>query len=152
MESTIHLSELELIKILAHVNIFSGIGVSEQKMLAEKCILTHYNPEEMVIEQGDIGDKLYVIIKGTVNVLVKTLSMGWKRVNILGPGDVFGEIAILRNIRRTARITTITGCEFLTINAKDFLDAYQHFPDRARDNIQLVLAKRLQESESHRRL
>lgn len=101
----------------------------------------------LMANSGDeIGDRLYIIIKGTVEVCVKTNSKGWKRINTLGPGDVFGEIAILRNIRRTARIVTITACQFLTINAKDFLDVYQYFPARARDNIQLVVAKRLQES------
>ncbi|PJD91450.1 MAG: cyclic nucleotide-binding protein [Legionella sp.] len=152
MEPHATLSEMDVIRFLTHVPIFSGIGLIEQKMLADKCVMAYYRPEEKVIEQGDIGDKLYIIVKGSVNILVKTHSMGWKRVNILNSGDVFGEIAILRNVRRTARVTTITACQFLTVSASDFLHIYQYFPDRARDNIQLVLAKRLKESEAHGRL
>ncbi|WP_115708017.1 cyclic nucleotide-binding domain-containing protein [Legionella sainthelensi] len=146
MDTINSLSQIDKIPILSRASIFTGVGFIEQKMLADKCTVVAYKPEETVIEQGEIGDRLYIIIKGTVQVSVKTHSMGWKRVNTLGPGDVFGEIAILRNIRRTARIVTITACQFLTINAKDFLDVYQYFPARARDNIQLVVAKRLQES------
>ena len=65
------------------------------------------------------------------------------RVDTLGSGDVFGEIAILRNIPRTARITTETPCTFLTITAKNFLEMYQYFPPESRNNIQLIVAKRL---------
>ncbi|WP_454781968.1 cyclic nucleotide-binding domain-containing protein [Legionella sp. WA2022007384] len=152
MEPSNGLSQAEIISILSRATIFTGIGLIEQKMLADKCVIANYRPEELVIEQGEIGDKLYIIIRGTVQVSIKTQSMGWKRINTLGAGDVFGEIAILRNIRRTARISTITACQFLTINARDFLAVYQYFPARARDNIQLVVAKRLQESGAHVRL
>lgn len=152
MDTINNLSQVDKIPILARASIFTGIGFTEQKMLADKCTIVAYKPEEIVIEQGAIGDRLYIIIKGSVQVSVKTSSMGWKRINTLGAGDVFGEIAILRNIRRTARIITITACQFLTINAKDFLNVYQYFPARARDNIQLVVAKRLQESGAHVRL
>ncbi|MCW8400070.1 cyclic nucleotide-binding domain-containing protein [Legionella sp. PATHC038] len=152
MELGHNLPQADIIPILSRATIFTGIGLIEQKMLADKCVIANYRPEEIVIEQGEIGDMLYIIIRGSVQVSIKTQSMGWKRINTLGPGDVFGEIAILRNIRRTARISTITACQFLTINARDFLAVYQYFPARARDNIQLVVAKRLQESGAHVRL
>ncbi|CAM3057900.1 cyclic nucleotide-binding protein [Legionella steigerwaltii] len=152
MEPSNYLSQSDIIPILSRATIFTGIGLIEQKMLSDKCVIENYRPEEIVIEQGEVGDRLFIIIRGTVQVSVKTQSMGWKRVNTLGPGDVFGEIAILRNVRRTARISTITACQFLTINARDFLAVYQYFPARARDNIQLVVAKRLQESGAHVRL
>lgn len=142
-------SQAEKIQMLSRAPIFTGVGLIEQKMLADKCVIANFNPEEIVIEQGEIADKLYIIIHGTVNVSIKTQSMEWKRINILGPGDVFGEIAILRNIRRTARISTITNCQFLTISAKDFLEVYQYFPAQARNNIQLVVAKRLQQTDAH---
>lgn len=114
-------------------------------MLAEKSVVTQCGAEEIIIEQGEIGDKLYIIMKGQMLVSVKTLSMGWKKVNVLGPGDVVGEIAVLRRIPRTARVSALTACKYLTISAEDFFDVYQYFPAHARDNIQLVMAKRLQE-------
>lgn len=105
--------------------------------------MVNRNADEIIIEQGEIGDSLYIIIKGRVTVSIRKASRGWIRINTLGPGDVFGEIAILRNIPRTARITTETPCTFLTINAKDFLEIYHYFPPKSRDNIQLIVAKRL---------
>jgi len=145
------LSTADLLSAIHHAHIFSGIGLIEQKMLAEKSIVTHSGPDEIVIEQGDIGDKLYIIIDGQMEVSIKDINVGRKRISVLGPGDVFGEIAILRRIPRTARVSTLTACNFLSINAHDFFQAYQYFPARARDNIQLVIAKRLQELEARRR-
>lgn len=144
------LSEADVITAIHNATIFSGIGITEQKLLADKSIVTRCNAEEIVIEQGEIGDKLYILIKGQMLVSVKDINVGRKRVNVLGPGDVFGEIAILRRIPRTARVSTLTPCTFLTINAEDFFKVYQYFPARARDNIQLVIAKRLKQLEAQR--
>lgn len=141
----------DVLKAIYNANIFSGIGITEQKMLAEKSVVTLCGPEEIIIEQGEIGDKLYIIIDGQMLVSVKDINVGQRKVNILGSGDVFGEIAILRRIPRTARVSTITPCKFLSINAHDFFEAYQYFPPRARDNIQLVIAKRLAQLGSYTR-
>jgi cAMP-dependent protein kinase regulator len=146
MQLSTNLSHIDASSLLSRATIFSGIALEEQKLLSEKCAIAQYMPEELIIEQGEIGDRLFIIIKGTVQVSIKTLTSEWQRITTLGPGEVFGEIAILRNIPRTARISAITACQCLTINAQDFLGVYQNFSDRARDNIQLVVKKRLQGS------
>ena len=133
----------EIHRAISNTTMFAGIGLHEQHMLADKCTLIDYKADEVVIEQGDVGDRLYMIIKGRVLVSKHIESKGWVRVNILNEGDVFGEIAILRQYPRTARITTLAPCSFLTINASDFLNAFQYFPQQSRDNIQLIVAKRL---------
>lgn len=132
-----------ILRFINHTSIFSGIGIHEQHMLIERCTIVKRDKDEIIIEQGDIGDTLYIILEGKVIISKKNLSKGWIRINTLGPGDVFGEIAILRNVRRTARVTTETPCKFLTINAKNFLEIYQYFPPKSRNNIQLIIEKRL---------
>lgn len=138
-------SQFDVLSVLSHTSLFTGVALSEQKLLASKSVIVNYGPDEIVIDQGDIMDRMYVIVKGMVLVTVKSQSKGWVRVNTLGAGDVFGEIAILHDILRTARVTTLIPCQFLTISAKDFMSVYQYFPARARDNIQIVIAKRMQE-------
>lgn len=137
-------SKAYLINIIGNAAMFAGIGLPEQEMLANKCHIVHHEKDEVIINQGDIGDTLYIIIKGQVLVSVWNPSQGlWVKVNTLFERDVFGEIAIIRNVRRTARITTLTPCTFLTIHSRDFMEAYQYFPPRSRDNIQLIIEKRL---------
>ncbi len=136
-------SQAEALRAISHTPLFSGVGLPEQHMLADKCTIIDRPAEEIIIEQGDVGDRLYVIIKGIVVVSRKTPSEGYQRINTLTDGDVFGEIAVLHKVLRTARITTKTKCRFLTINGDDFIHIYEHFPAQSRDNIQLVIAKRL---------
>lgn len=136
-------TQAEALSAIIKAPIFAGIGLPEQHLLADKCTIIERPADEIIIEQGDIGDRLYVIIHGSVMVLKKTPSNGYKRINTLIDGDVFGEIAILRQRRRTARITTKTKCRFLTINADDFIHIYEHFPAQSRDNIQFIITKRL---------
>lgn len=144
MENNFPSSRAYLINIIGNATMFAGIGLEEQEMLAARCSIIQCDKDQVIIDQGEIGDTLYIIIQGQIIVSVKQESTGlWNKVNTLFAGDVFGEIAIIRNIPRTARITTETACTFLTINSKNFLDAYQYFPPRARDNIQLIIEKRL---------
>lgn len=136
-------ADATMLRMLDNIPIFAGIGVHEQHLVASRCKLRHVGEEEIVIEQDDISDFLYLIVEGIVIVSKKSPSKGWVKVNTLTKGDFFGEIAILRNIRRTARVSTKTACTFLILSAADFLDIYQSFPSRSRDNIQIVVAKRL---------
>lgn len=138
-----YLSQADIARAIGRTEIFASLGMQEQSTMANKLYIVQRPGNQIVIEQGDVGDSLYIIIKGFVTVSVKHKSRGWIRVNRLGPGDVFGEIALIRNVRRTARITTEEPCVFLTINARDFLEIYQTFPAKYRDNIQLYVAKRL---------
>lgn len=135
--------ENDILKMLEQIPIFAGIGIHEQHLVARRCHIRKVPEDTIVIEQDDISDFLYLIVDGVVTISKKTPSSGWVRVNILNKGDFFGEIAILRNIRRTARVTTKTACTFITLSGEDFLQVYQLFPRQARDNIQLVVAKRL---------
>lgn len=138
-------SQAEILRAINTIPVLAGIGIHEQHILADKCSFEEQDSNHIMIEQGAAADKLYFIIKGTVLVCTRASSYGWNRVDTLGPGDVFGEIAILRDISRTARIITLEYCVFLTISAHDFLKVYQYFPAKSRDNIQLVVAKRLQQ-------
>jgi MFS family permease len=73
---------------------------------------------EVVIREGDRGDKVYVIESGTVDVRRQGA-----HVARLGPGDVFGEIALLRAVPRTATVTATSDSMFQTLERDVFLPA-----------------------------
>lgn len=132
-----------LMHLLEHVPVLSGIGMHELRLVASKCRLIHAPEDEIIIEQNDLSNDLYIIITGKVLVTKKTKANQWVKVNTLAAGDYFGEIALLKHVPRTARVTTLSHCTFVTINGGDFLKLYEYFPAHSRDNIQLVIAKRL---------
>jgi CPA2 family monovalent cation:H+ antiporter-2 len=71
-------------------------------------------PGERVIRAGDIGTEMFFISSGAVEV-----SIGGKRIP-LGPGDLFGEMALITGGVRTADVTAIDYCLFLTLQKDDF--------------------------------
>lgn len=74
------------------------------------------NPHTKIIRQGEIGQRCYVLLSGEVEVSV-TDPLGNKSViTRLKKGAFFGEIALIKNIPRTATVTAITKCELLPLN------------------------------------
>jgi monovalent cation:H+ antiporter-2, CPA2 family len=71
-------------------------------------------PGERVIRAGDVANEMFFISSGAVEV-----SVGGKRIQ-LGPGDVFGEMALLSGGRRNADVTAIDYCLFLILEDRDF--------------------------------
>ncbi|MBB6672231.1 cyclic nucleotide-binding domain-containing protein [Cohnella nanjingensis] len=79
-----------------------------------------------VVEQGEEGDKFYIIVRGKVDVVVGAEER--KKVAVLEDGDHFGEIALMHNVPRTASIVTQSPCICLALEREDFLPLLTRFP------------------------
>lgn len=84
----------------------------------------HFAPGEAIFEQGDVGDRLYVIRKGQVEVV-----QNGRRLSVLGAGEYFGEMALLSNQPRTATVRALQATDLLTVNKGDFDKLLSGFPD-----------------------
>ena len=71
-----------------------------------------------IITEGEAGDRFHLIVAGTVDVTI-----GGRFVRTEGPGDFFGEIALVRDIPRTATVVAATDVELLSIARDPFLAA-----------------------------
>jgi cAMP-dependent protein kinase regulator len=86
--------------------------------------------DEYIIKQGEIGDEMYVIISGAVRVeLIRTVLGEPQRAEVLitlGPGDGFGELALLNDAPRAAScIVSSLKCEVMVIQRRDFAEILQ---------------------------
>ena len=133
---------------LSKILLMTRLDIHQQHLVADRLQYETAPADKIVIEEGDSGRRLYLILSGTVIVTKANPPMDRKVLAELHAGDYFGEIALLRNIPRTARITTKTPCEFYCLDAKDFLHCYEHFPPHVRDDIQIIIKKRLQEQNA----
>lgn len=82
----------------------------------------HFAPHRPVVQQGDAGDKFYIIVRGRVSVF-RTEPSGnvTKSLAILEDGDHFGEVALMERIPRTASVRTLTDCVLLSLQREHFL-------------------------------
>jgi CRP-like cAMP-binding protein len=79
----------------------------------------HYEPGEIVFEEGDAGDSLFMILAGQVEV-VKCVGAEPRVVGTLGPGEYFGEMALLGRRPRSATTRAQTQLDLLVLPGSDF--------------------------------
>ncbi len=79
----------------------------------------HYEPGEVVFEEGDSADSLYMILSGQVEV-VKRFGGDQQVVRSLGPGEYFGEMALLGRHPRSAGTRALTALDVLVLPGSDF--------------------------------
>ena len=92
-------------------------------------------PGQRGIRKGDRPDAAYFISEGTVQVNVGD------RLIPLGPGDFFGEMALLSGARRSADVTATDYCQFLTLDQREFRGFVARNP-RLREQLDALAAQR----------
>lgn len=108
----------EHVALLEPLPVFAGFPRETVQLLASKLERHETAAGEVVIHEGDAGDRFYVIEKGRFSVEV-----GGEREAELGPGAFFGEIALLRDVPRTATVTSLGEGELLSLTRDDFVPA-----------------------------
>jgi ATP-binding cassette subfamily B protein len=88
-----------------------------------------YPRGKRILEEGDPGDKLYIIVRGEVEVRKRGPDEEERLVAMLEDGDVFGEIALLEDVPRIATIVTRTPCLMLTLGRQPFEQILAATPD-----------------------
>ena len=109
-------------RLLEHP-IFAGLPVPRLEAAARALDPAPVTAGQVVIRQGEPADRFYVIAEGSVRV-TQVPDAGGVEVELrtLGPGDVFGEIGILRRSPRTATVTATTDGLLLALDAGEFLE------------------------------
>lgn len=108
----------------------------------------HYQANHTIVYQGERSDKMYLVVHGQAQVLVRHRGGATHFAEIFDDGDYFGETALLNHHIYMVSIQTITPCLFLTILSEDLLAIEEKYPHIAKAlNAQLQFSMRnLQES------
>ena len=106
------------LRILGTVPIFSPLPGFTLEQLAGRLVPLRLERDTVVIKEGDAGDRFFIIAEGTVQV-----SEYGRPLADLGAGGYFGEIALIRDVARTATVTTKTQTVLYALDRDDFLAA-----------------------------
>lgn len=109
------LTTMEKILFLRKVPIFDGLSPDELKAISYTVTEEEVAPDQVVFRQGDLGDKMYIIVNGKVAVVRETPS-GGETVAVLRPMDFFGEMAVFDKDVRSATVKAMTPAVFLVIH------------------------------------
>jgi len=91
----------------------------------------HYQKRTVIIEKGDESSTLYVLASGRAKVYIADDAGKEVVLRELGPGDHFGELALLGDSPRTASVMSLTDCEVLVLTGPVFKEFLAHHPEVA---------------------
>lgn len=109
----------QAIALLRRVALFGPLPAPGLEAIARRATWLTVEPGSVVIREGDVGDRYFVLASGAVRV--KREGRVLRELAI--PGDGFGEIALLRDVPRTATVTATAESVFLTVDRGSFLAA-----------------------------
>jgi|GEM_PF-253660 tyrosine decarboxylase len=128
---------IEKVAILKSINIFTEMPEYVLAALASLADEVHLQPGETFIQEGELGDCMYIIMAGEVRV-----HSGQNTILTLGPGQIVGELAILDPAPRVASVTTLQDTRLLRIDKDVFDEVLNDWPEIGRDVIR-TLCQRL---------
>jgi len=108
-------------RIINSIEMFQLLEKEEQTMLLDSLVEKEFKRGEMIIQQADPGDSMYIIMEGTVTVTQETED--GKIVTIqdeLGPGSYFGEMALINNAPRMATVSATSALMTMMLDRKTF--------------------------------
>jgi NADH dehydrogenase len=88
----------------------------------------HFEPGETIFQEGDHGEWLYCIVDGEVEVIKRVPGHGEVPLRRMGPGDCFGEIALLGDHIRTATTRSLTSVNLLAVDRDSFHALFSTLP------------------------
>ncbi len=132
--------------VLSSINIFSDLSEKDLESLQKACKPRKYLKNSMIILEEEYGDLVFVVQTGTIKITRVNDEGKEVILALLGPGEIFGELAILDGEARSANALAQENCQLWAINKEDFLEILKnHFS--VSYNLMCELAKRLRKSD-----
>jgi CRP-like cAMP-binding protein len=130
---------------VSRMPLFRDLSPGELDVLLSRLVAVSLEAGEVALRQGEVGDRFYVVRAGQVQV-----ERDGQVLARLGPGEAFGEIALLLDVPRTATVTALEPTSLLALEAADFRDILARYLGRAGElerlsHLRLLAHKRLDE-------
>jgi len=137
------MARADIDQTLSRIPIFSECSRRELKAISKLVTPVEVKAGKVLTEQGEPGREFMIIASGTA-----TVSRDGKPIAKLGPGDFFGELAVLAGVPRTATVTADTDMVVEALNRQEFSSLLDESPAIAK-KVLLAAVKRLYENDQH---
>ena len=139
--------QTEFAVILKMNPMFSDLGSDELQRLSNLCHTQHLGVGEVLFQKGDSGDALFGIRRGQIRIETGAADGSRLTLNFMGPGELFGEVAVLDSQSRTADAAAAEATELFVLRREDFLSFLEREPKVAIKIIQLLCQRIRWQSE-----
>jgi CRP-like cAMP-binding protein len=126
---------------LGGMPVFAACTKKELRLIGAQAEDVTFAPGKTLVKEGELGSELFLIVDGKASVSVKG-----RKVADLGPGDHFGELALLDPSPRDATVTAATSLEALVVGRREFASLLSGSPTLAR-NLLIAMARRLRDAD-----
>jgi CRP/FNR family transcriptional regulator len=131
--------------LLGRVPLFAGLSEPELQRIAQVAVLRHYPAGSVILREGDAGDTCYVMRSGRARILREHSDGRAITLTNVGPGEIFGELAMLGGEVRSATVETLEYVEAVAILADDLKRLLNDHPEISVKLLE-ALAKKLRQA------
>lgn len=131
------------IKLISSISIFVGCSHECLKDVATQLEQIYSSPNDMIIKIGDMGSEMFIIAHGSVDIYINP----GDRIATLHDGQIFGEVALLKETARTANVQSQGYCDLYKLTSNKFNEIVSRHPDLL-INIQKTMNRRSSDRKS----
>ncbi len=119
----------DIVEVLSSIEVFQDLDRGQMRVIAKRCRRDKYNRRQTIFNYGDVSADVYIINSGRVGITM--FSEGGKEISFrqLKPGDMFGEVAAIDRLPRSATAVSLSNLELLRFSDADFLEIMRDMPD-----------------------
>lgn len=136
------------ISLLKNVPLFTGLSDDVLESIAVQGVVRNIPGNNILLQEGEQPDALYIVVTGKVKIYVGDEDGKELVLSILGPGDFFGEMALIDGAPRSATVMSVGESTVAKIGKQDFLKCLRETPDLA-FNLLISFAHRMRCVNEH---
>ena len=116
------MASADVVEALGKINLFAGIRPEGLGRIASICSEESFRLGDVVFREGEVGDKLYLILDGKIRISREVSGMGEEALAVLGPGQAFGEMSLIDDFPRSADARVHERCRLLVLTKEALED------------------------------
>lgn len=126
--------------------LFNNLSVDEQTQLSQICRERKFDKGQVIFYEGDLGGSLYVIVSGTVKIVMMAEDGREHILGLLHEGDYFGEVSLIDGEPRSATSIALSSAGVIMISRDDFIRILRENPEMSL-KIMITLCQRLRNTD-----